>query len=120
MKTSLGIWMEFASILGSNKIEKFVHGIIRNGEVMVGGPANARRMRHTTRVGNIPSFWTYLKVIGCRGCQKQEEDKTMHHVISGRCEGLGRKENNRYREEMRGVLQNCKKLMRDKHNSAGG
>eukprot|EP00965_Chrysotila_dentata_P089884 2966922-Pleurochrysis_carterae.AAC.1 len=104
--------------MGSNEIEKFVHRI-RNGEV-VGGPANARRMRHATREGNKPSFWTYLKVNGCRVCQKQEEEEIIHHVIiSGRCEGIEKKENNRYREEMRGVLQKCKKLMSDKHNSAG-
>eukprot|EP00965_Chrysotila_dentata_P100972 3335701-Pleurochrysis_carterae.AAC.1 len=93
--------VELASIMGSNEIEKFVHGI-RNGEV-VGGPANARRMRHATREGNKPSFWTYLKVNGCRGCQKQEEEETIHHVISGGCEGVGKKENNRYREGLRAI-----------------
>eukprot|EP00965_Chrysotila_dentata_P135209 4470775-Pleurochrysis_carterae.AAC.1 len=51
--------VELATILGNNEVEKFVHGV-RNGE-MVGAPANARRMRHATRVGNKPSFWTYLK-----------------------------------------------------------
>eukprot|EP00965_Chrysotila_dentata_P249602 6208978-Pleurochrysis_carterae.AAC.7 len=45
-------------------MEKFVHGN-RNGEV-VGGPANARRMRHATKEGSKPPFWTYLKVNGCR------------------------------------------------------
>eukprot|EP00965_Chrysotila_dentata_P031757 1059026-Pleurochrysis_carterae.AAC.1 len=98
-------------------MEKFEHGI-KNGEV-VGGPANARRIRHATREGNKPSFWTYLKVNGCRGCQKQEEEKTIHHVISGGCEGIGKKENSRYREEMRVALQKSKKLMRDNPNSAG-
>eukprot|EP00965_Chrysotila_dentata_P196195 6177433-Pleurochrysis_carterae.AAC.1 len=98
-------------------MEKFVHQI-RNGE-MVGGPANARRMKHATMEGNKPSFWTYLKVNGCRGCQKQEEDETIHHVISGRCEGLEKKKNSRYREEVKVLLQKSKKLMRDKHNNAG-
>eukprot|EP00965_Chrysotila_dentata_P011565 378490-Pleurochrysis_carterae.AAC.1 len=109
--------VELASIMGSNEIEKFVHGM-RNGEV-IGGPANARRMRHATREGNKPSFWTYLHVNGCRGCQKQEEDETIHHVISGGCEGIRKKENNRYREELRVVLQKCKKLMCDKRSCAG-
>eukprot|EP00965_Chrysotila_dentata_P115638 3821710-Pleurochrysis_carterae.AAC.2 len=59
------------------------------------GLANARRMRHATREGNKPSFWTYLKVNGCRGCQKQEEEETIHHVISGRCQGLEKKENSK-------------------------
>eukprot|EP00965_Chrysotila_dentata_P221558 6192442-Pleurochrysis_carterae.AAC.2 len=109
--------MELATIVGRNEMEKFIHGI-KNGEV-IGGPANARKMGHATREGNKPSFWTYLKVNGCRGCQKQEEEETIHHVISGGCEGIGKKENNRYREEMRGALQKCKKLMCDKHNRAG-
>eukprot|EP00965_Chrysotila_dentata_P010681 347371-Pleurochrysis_carterae.AAC.3 len=91
--------VELASIMGSNEIEKFVHGI-RNGEV-VRGPANARRMRHATREGNKSSLWTNLKVNGCRGCQKQEEEETIHHVISGGCEGVGKKENSRYREGLR-------------------
>eukprot|EP00965_Chrysotila_dentata_P254145 6211777-Pleurochrysis_carterae.AAC.8 len=68
--------------------EKFVHGI-RNGEI-VEGPANERRMRHAIREGNRPSFWTYLKVNGCRGCQKQEKDETIHHVLGGGCEALGK------------------------------
>eukprot|EP00965_Chrysotila_dentata_P157401 5200300-Pleurochrysis_carterae.AAC.1 len=37
--------------MGSNEIEKFVHGI-RNGEV-IGGPANARRMRHATIILDV-------------------------------------------------------------------
>eukprot|EP00965_Chrysotila_dentata_P085901 2834394-Pleurochrysis_carterae.AAC.1 len=32
---------------------------------------------------------------------------------------MGKKENNRYREEMKVVLQKSKKLMRDKHNNGG-
>eukprot|EP00965_Chrysotila_dentata_P033382 1111080-Pleurochrysis_carterae.AAC.1 len=44
---------------GKREVEKFVHGL-RNGEI-VGGPAEERRMRHATREGNRPSFWTYLK-----------------------------------------------------------
>eukprot|EP00965_Chrysotila_dentata_P124537 4115814-Pleurochrysis_carterae.AAC.1 len=56
---------------GKREVEKFVHGL-RNGEI-VGGPAEERRMRHATREGNKPSFWTYLKVNGCRGCQRQGE-----------------------------------------------
>eukprot|EP00965_Chrysotila_dentata_P029086 967211-Pleurochrysis_carterae.AAC.1 len=74
--------MELTAIEGKNEMEKFVHGL-RNGEV-VGGPANARRMRHATKEGSKPSFWTYLKVNGCRVCQKQDvEVETIHHVISG-------------------------------------
>eukprot|EP00965_Chrysotila_dentata_P083329 2748998-Pleurochrysis_carterae.AAC.1 len=44
---------------GKREVEKFVHGL-GNGEI-VGGPARERRMRHATREGNRPSFWTYLK-----------------------------------------------------------
>eukprot|EP00965_Chrysotila_dentata_P095677 3162672-Pleurochrysis_carterae.AAC.1 len=62
-------------------------------------------MRHAMREGNKPSFWTYLKVNGCRRCQKEEEEETIHHVISGGCEAMGRKENSRYTEEMRGALE---------------
>eukprot|EP00965_Chrysotila_dentata_P160723 5307321-Pleurochrysis_carterae.AAC.2 len=76
-------------------------------------------MRHATREGNRPSFWTYLKVNGCRGCQRQEEDETIHHVLSGGCEGIGRSKNNRYRTEMRGILRKCGKLMSDINNSEG-
>eukprot|EP00965_Chrysotila_dentata_P198295 6178695-Pleurochrysis_carterae.AAC.6 len=47
--------IELAAIVGRGEMEKFVHAI-RNGEV-VGGPANARRMRHATREGSEPSFW---------------------------------------------------------------
>eukprot|EP00965_Chrysotila_dentata_P189256 6173221-Pleurochrysis_carterae.AAC.1 len=57
---------------GKREVEKFVPGL-RNGEI-VGGPARERRMRHATIEGNRPSFWTYLKVNGCRGCQRQEEE----------------------------------------------
>eukprot|EP00965_Chrysotila_dentata_P045005 1494877-Pleurochrysis_carterae.AAC.1 len=46
-------------------------------------------------------------------------EETTHHVISGRCEGLGKKENNKYREEMKGALQKSRKLMHDKHNITG-
>eukprot|EP00965_Chrysotila_dentata_P023785 787866-Pleurochrysis_carterae.AAC.1 len=51
--------MEAERQAGKREVEKFVHGI-RNGEI-VAGPANERRMRHATRAGNKPSFWTYLK-----------------------------------------------------------
>eukprot|EP00965_Chrysotila_dentata_P100897 3333141-Pleurochrysis_carterae.AAC.1 len=61
-------------------------------------------MRHATREGNRPSFWTYLKVNGCRGCQRQEQEETIHHVLSGGCEGIGRNKNNRYRTEMKRSL----------------
>eukprot|EP00965_Chrysotila_dentata_P124710 4123030-Pleurochrysis_carterae.AAC.1 len=44
---------------GKREVEKFEHGL-RNGEI-VGGPAEERRMKHATREGNRPSFWTYLK-----------------------------------------------------------
>eukprot|EP00965_Chrysotila_dentata_P226894 6195689-Pleurochrysis_carterae.AAC.1 len=54
---------------GKREVEKFVHGL-RNEEI-VWGPARERRMRHTTREWNRPSFWTYLKVNGCRGCQRR-------------------------------------------------
>eukprot|EP00965_Chrysotila_dentata_P084459 2788829-Pleurochrysis_carterae.AAC.1 len=60
---------------GKKEVEKFVHGI-RNGEI-VEGLANKRKMRHATRAGNKPSFWTYLKVNGCRSCSKQEEEETI-------------------------------------------
>eukprot|EP00965_Chrysotila_dentata_P188109 6172543-Pleurochrysis_carterae.AAC.2 len=58
---------------GKREVEKFVHGL-RNGEI-VGGPARERRMRHAMGEGNRPSFWTYLKENGCRGCQKREEEE---------------------------------------------
>eukprot|EP00965_Chrysotila_dentata_P134905 4462438-Pleurochrysis_carterae.AAC.1 len=109
--------MELADIIATREMETFVHGI-RNGEI-VGRPANERRMKHATREGNKPSYWTYLKVNGCRGCQKQEEEETIHHVISGRCQGVGKKVNSKYRGEMRGILQKYLKLMRDKHNNEG-
>eukprot|EP00965_Chrysotila_dentata_P003416 111041-Pleurochrysis_carterae.AAC.1 len=67
--------MDIESQEGKRKVEKFVHGL-GNGEI-VGGPARERRMRQATREGNIPSFWTYLKVNGCRGCQRQEEEETI-------------------------------------------
>eukprot|EP00965_Chrysotila_dentata_P078229 2578809-Pleurochrysis_carterae.AAC.8 len=73
---------------GKREVEKFVHGL-RNGEI-VGGPARERRMRHATKEGNRPSFWTYLMVNGCRSCQRQEEEETIHHVLSGGCEGIGK------------------------------
>eukprot|EP00965_Chrysotila_dentata_P003566 116958-Pleurochrysis_carterae.AAC.1 len=76
-------------------------------------------MRHATREGNRPSFWTYLMVNGCRGCQKQEEEETIQHVLSGRCDGIGRSKNNRYRTDMRRVLGKCKKLMNDINNNEG-
>eukprot|EP00965_Chrysotila_dentata_P126559 4184427-Pleurochrysis_carterae.AAC.1 len=72
---------------------------------IVGGLANGRRMRHATREGNRPSFWTYLKENGCRGCQKRGEEETIHHVLSGACEALARQTNNNYRTEMRRVLE---------------
>eukprot|EP00965_Chrysotila_dentata_P111573 3688798-Pleurochrysis_carterae.AAC.1 len=55
-------------------------------------------MRHATREGNRPSFWTYVKV-NCRGCQKQEEEETIQHVLSGGYEGIGKNKNDRYRIE---------------------
>eukprot|EP00965_Chrysotila_dentata_P257080 6212762-Pleurochrysis_carterae.AAC.2 len=76
-------------------------------------------MRHATRDGNRPSFWIYLKVNGCRGCQRQEEEETIHHVLSGGCEGIGRNKNNRYRKEMKRALGKCGKLMSDINNSEG-
>eukprot|EP00965_Chrysotila_dentata_P210949 6186190-Pleurochrysis_carterae.AAC.1 len=76
-------------------------------------------MRHATRAGNKPSFWTYLKVNGCGGCQKQEEQETIQHVLGGGCKAIGKNKNNRYREEMKRALEKCKKLMNDKHNSEG-
>eukprot|EP00965_Chrysotila_dentata_P187458 6172141-Pleurochrysis_carterae.AAC.1 len=76
-------------------------------------------MRHATSEGNKPSFWTNLKMNGCRGCQKREEEETIHHVLSGRCEGIGRNKNNRYRTEMRRVLGKCGKLMNHINNIEG-
>eukprot|EP00965_Chrysotila_dentata_P014919 493469-Pleurochrysis_carterae.AAC.1 len=84
---------------GKREVEKFVHGLW-NGEI-VGWPARERRMRHATREGNRPSFWTYLMVNGCRSCQRQEEEETVHHVLSRRCEGIERNKNNKYKTEMR-------------------
>eukprot|EP00965_Chrysotila_dentata_P225984 6195118-Pleurochrysis_carterae.AAC.1 len=71
---------------GKREVEKFVHGIT-NGETL-GGPANEGRMRHVTTAGNKPSLWTYLKVNGCSGCQKQEEQETIQHVLCGGCEAI--------------------------------
>eukprot|EP00965_Chrysotila_dentata_P108233 3574955-Pleurochrysis_carterae.AAC.1 len=102
---------------GKREVEKFVHGL-RNGEI-VGGPARERRMRHATREGNKPSFWTYLKVNGCRGCQRQKEEETIHHVLSGGCEGIERSKNNKYKAEMRRTLKRCGKLMNDINNNEG-
>eukprot|EP00965_Chrysotila_dentata_P197311 6178113-Pleurochrysis_carterae.AAC.1 len=62
---------------------------------VIGGPANARRMKHARREGNKPSFWTYLKENGCQGCQKQGEEETIHCVLCGGCEATKRKENSR-------------------------
>eukprot|EP00965_Chrysotila_dentata_P036000 1198178-Pleurochrysis_carterae.AAC.2 len=76
-------------------------------------------MRHATREGDRPSFWTYLKESGCRGCQKQGEKETIHHVLSGRCEPLGKHTNDSYRTEMRRVLEKCRKLMEDKRIKKG-
>eukprot|EP00965_Chrysotila_dentata_P113892 3765456-Pleurochrysis_carterae.AAC.1 len=76
-------------------------------------------MRHATREGNRPSFWTYLKVNGCRGCHKQEEEETIQHVLSGGCDGIGRNKNDRYRTEMKRVLGKCGKLMNDMNNREG-
>eukprot|EP00965_Chrysotila_dentata_P261599 6214311-Pleurochrysis_carterae.AAC.2 len=103
---------------GKREVEKFVHGL-RNGEI-VRGPARERRMRHATREGNKPSSWTYLKANGFRGCQKQEEEETIHHVLSGGFEGIGRSKNNKYRTEMRRVIGKCGKLMSDINNYEGG
>eukprot|EP00965_Chrysotila_dentata_P129766 4289844-Pleurochrysis_carterae.AAC.1 len=88
---------------GKREVEKFVHGI-RNGEI-VGGPANERRMKHATKAGNKPSFWTYLKENGFRGCLKPEEEETIQHVLGGGCEAIGKNKNSKYREEMRRILQ---------------
>eukprot|EP00965_Chrysotila_dentata_P144740 4781034-Pleurochrysis_carterae.AAC.1 len=77
-------------------------------------------MRRATKEGNRPSFWTYLKMNGCRGCQKQDEEETIHHVLlSGGCEGIGRNKNNRYRTEMRRAIGKCGKLMSDINNNEG-
>eukprot|EP00965_Chrysotila_dentata_P202552 6181186-Pleurochrysis_carterae.AAC.6 len=76
-------------------------------------------MRHATREGNRPSFWTYLKANGCRGCQKQEEEESIHHVSSGGCEGIGRNKNNKYGMEICRVLEKCKKFMRHINNNEG-
>eukprot|EP00965_Chrysotila_dentata_P159337 5263444-Pleurochrysis_carterae.AAC.1 len=102
---------------GKREVENFVHGL-GNGEI-IGGPARERRMRHATREGNRPSFWTYLMVNGCRGCQRQEEEETIHHVLRGGCEGVGKSKNNIYRTDMRRVLGRCGKLMNDINNREG-
>eukprot|EP00965_Chrysotila_dentata_P183783 6068281-Pleurochrysis_carterae.AAC.5 len=102
---------------GKREMEKFVHGL-RNGEI-VGGPARKIGMSHATREGNRPSFWTYLMVNGCRGCQKQEEEETIQHVLSGGCEGIGRNKNNEFKSEMRRILGKFRKLMNDINNCKG-
>eukprot|EP00965_Chrysotila_dentata_P214484 6188209-Pleurochrysis_carterae.AAC.1 len=65
---------------GKREVGKLVHGIM-NGEIV--GPAKERRMRHATKEGNKPSFWTYLMVKSYRGCRRQEEEKAIHHVLGG-------------------------------------
>eukprot|EP00965_Chrysotila_dentata_P093505 3089145-Pleurochrysis_carterae.AAC.1 len=109
--------MEAERQAGKREVEKFVHGI-RNGEI-VGGSANERRMRHATRAGNKPSFWTYLKESGCRGCQKAEVEETIQHVLGGECEAIGKNKNNKYREEIRRILDKCRKLMNETQNRKG-
>eukprot|EP00965_Chrysotila_dentata_P190864 6174160-Pleurochrysis_carterae.AAC.2 len=61
---------------GKREVEKFVHGL-RNGEI-VGGPARERRMRHATRKGDRPSFWTYLKA----NTQQEKEINRLFGPIS--------------------------------------
>eukprot|EP00965_Chrysotila_dentata_P022407 742152-Pleurochrysis_carterae.AAC.3 len=95
--------MEAERQAGKREVEKFVHGI-RNGEI-VGGPANERRMQHATRAGKKPSFWTYLKESGCRGCLKPEVHETIQHVLGGGCEAVGKNKNSKYRDEMRRILE---------------
>eukprot|EP00965_Chrysotila_dentata_P070691 2337350-Pleurochrysis_carterae.AAC.1 len=102
---------------GKREVGKFVHGI-RNGEI-VGGPANERRMRHATWAGSKPSFWTYLKENGCSRCQKQEEEETTQHVLRGRCKAIGKNKNSKHREQMRRILEKCRKCMKDKQNKKG-
>eukprot|EP00965_Chrysotila_dentata_P223154 6193409-Pleurochrysis_carterae.AAC.2 len=67
---------------GKREVEKFVHGL-RNGEI-VGGAARERRMRHATREGNRPSFWTYLMVSGCMGLPEAEEGRDNTPCIKGK------------------------------------
>eukprot|EP00965_Chrysotila_dentata_P028798 957115-Pleurochrysis_carterae.AAC.1 len=76
-------------------------------------------MRHATRAGNKPSFWTNLKVNGCRGCQKHEEEETIHHVLSGGCEAVRKYRNMRYRAAIKRVLDKCKGIMNDIQNYEG-
>eukprot|EP00965_Chrysotila_dentata_P171574 5661963-Pleurochrysis_carterae.AAC.1 len=76
-------------------------------------------MRPTTRAGNKPSFWTYLKESGCRGCQKPEVEKTIQHVLGGDCEAIGKNKNNKYREEVRRILEKCRKVMNETQNKKG-
>eukprot|EP00965_Chrysotila_dentata_P258944 6213401-Pleurochrysis_carterae.AAC.1 len=107
---------------GGDKCEgEVAKGLTSIGRKWRSNRRSGKRKQNETRDegGEQLSFWTYLKVNGCRGCQKQEEEETIHHVISGGCEGIGKKENSRYREEMRVALQKSKKLMRDIQNSAG-
>eukprot|EP00965_Chrysotila_dentata_P081427 2688381-Pleurochrysis_carterae.AAC.2 len=75
--------------------------------------------KHATKAENKPSFWTYLKEIGCRGCQKPEEDETIQHVLGGGCEALGKNKNGESREDMRRILEKCRKLMIDTQNRKG-
>eukprot|EP00965_Chrysotila_dentata_P063365 2100156-Pleurochrysis_carterae.AAC.1 len=111
------IEMDIEKQEGKREVEKFVHGH-RNGEI-IGGPAGERRMRHATREENRPSFWTYLKANGCRGCQRLEEEESIHHVLSGGGEGINRNKNNKYRMEIIKVLGRCRKLMSGVNNNEG-
>eukprot|EP00965_Chrysotila_dentata_P162229 5357135-Pleurochrysis_carterae.AAC.1 len=75
---------------GKRELEKIVYGL-RNGEI----------------------------VNGCRGCQRQEEGESIHHVLSGGCEGIGRSRNNKYKAEIRRALGKCKNLMNSINNVQG-
>eukprot|EP00965_Chrysotila_dentata_P052644 1746977-Pleurochrysis_carterae.AAC.1 len=76
-------------------------------------------MKHATKTGNKPSFWTYLKENGCRGCLKIEDDETIQLVLGGGCEAIGKNKNSKYREEMRRILEKGRKLMNDTQNKKG-
>eukprot|EP00965_Chrysotila_dentata_P170992 5643070-Pleurochrysis_carterae.AAC.9 len=61
-------------------------------------------MRHATREGNKPSFWTYLRRTDVVAVRHKRRTRTIQHVLSGGCEATGRKENiKKYRGEMRRI-----------------
>eukprot|EP00965_Chrysotila_dentata_P246550 6207228-Pleurochrysis_carterae.AAC.1 len=114
-----GAWRQWAACVQNPK-----NGCLRSPEayIFVRGviTISYHSGEYATRLGNKPSaFWTYLKENGCRGCQKTEEMETIQHVLGGECKALGKNKNGRYREEMRRLLEKCRKLMYDTQSKKG-